>query len=205
MKITIIGHGNVGGTLARGWADAGHDITVGARHPDNRKAGKLSEYSDRITVTTISAAISSAEVILVAIPAPAVAELAKKLDNVQEKIIIDATNSVFEGPDGYATGAEALKAITGCPDVVKGFNTTGYENMADPVYHGKGIDMFAAGDSRRGKEIVRKLAEDLGFGHCYDFGGDDKFNLIEQLAICWINLAIMQGVGRDIAFKVLER
>jgi len=65
--------------------------------------------------------------------------------------------------------------------------------------------MFTAGDSQKAKDTVTKLAIDLGFESCYDFGGDDKFPLIEQFAMAWINLAIMQGEGRDIAFKVLRR
>lgn len=54
-------------------------------------------------------------------------------------------------------------------------------NGADiyPVHHGEGFDMFTAGDRRRGKETVGNLANNLGFAHCYDFGGDDKLRLIE--------------------------
>ncbi|MDX1639272.1 MAG: NAD(P)-binding domain-containing protein [Balneolaceae bacterium] len=205
MNIAIIGHGNVGGTLARGWSERGHSIFIGARNPQDDSVQKLAHHTGNMEVLPIAEAVSRAEVVLVAIPAPAVADLAKRLGKITNKIIIDATNSVVEGPDGYSTGAEALKAITGCPDVVKGFNTTGYENLADPVYGGEGIDMFTAGDSARGKRVVEQLAQELGFTACYDFGGDDKFELIEQFAKSWINLAIMQGLGRDIAFKVIIR
>lgn len=205
MKIGIIGHGNVGGTLAKGWAGAGHDLLIGARNTSDEKVEKLVTVSERIKVGTIKEAVSDSEVLLVAIPAPAVADLAKQIGSINDTVIIDATNSVFKGPDGFATGAEALKAITGCRHVVKGFNTTGYENMANPVYHGESLDMFTAGDSEEGKEMVRRLASDLGFGACYDFGGDDKFELIEQFAMAWINLAIMQGQGRNMAFKVIKR
>lgn len=205
MKIAIIGHGNVGGTLAKGWADVGHGIFIGTRQPKDDKVQKLVKASEGISAGTIEEAVTNSEVILVAVPAPAVADLAKQLGAISNKVIIDATNSVFEGPNGYATGAEAMKAITGCPHVVKGFNTTGYENMANPKYKGEGIDMFTAGDSKKGKEMVRKLSADLGFGACYDFGGDDKFELIEHFAMAWINLAIMQGEGRNMAFRVVKR
>jgi len=206
MKIAIIGHGNVGGTLAKGWANSGHKVMIGARNPGDQKAVEISRSSENIQLAGIAKAVEWAEVVLVAIPAPAVTELAESLPTeVQQKVIIDATNSVFEKPAGYKTGAEALKAITGCRDAVKGFNTTGYENMAYPEYHGKGIDMFTAGDSSRGKKVVEQLAQDLGFEHCYDFGGDDRFELIEQFAFSWINLAVMQGQGRNIAFKILKR
>lgn len=99
----------------------------------------------------------------------------------------------------------ALKALTGATDVAKAFNTTGFENMADPQYGSQAADLFVAGDSQRAKEIATQLAKDAGFGEVYDFGGDDKAPLIEQFALAWINLAIMQGYGRNIAFKVLTR
>ena len=77
--------------------------------------------------------------------------------------------------------------------------------MRDPSYDGVGIDMFMAGSSERGKQVARQLALEAGFAECYDFGGDDKVVLLEQFALAWINLAIMQGQGRQIAFKVLRR
>lgn len=205
MKIAVIGHGNVGGTLAKGWSKAGHKVIIGARDPGDQAVSELVSTNDQIQACDISSAVDKSNIILVAIPAPAVAELAKNLKNVNDKIIIDATNSVFEGPEGYKTGAEAIKKITGCNHVAKGFNTTGYENMENPGYGEHSLDMFTAGDSKKAKGIVNELAEDLGFEKTYDFGGDDKFELIEQFAMAWINLAIMQGEGRNIGFKILHR
>ena len=124
---------------------------------------------------------------------------------MQQKIIIDATNAVRVKPQPYATAFHAIKEITKAKHVVKCFNTTGFENMLNPVYNGAGIDMFAAGSSAKAKETASQLAKDAGFANCYNFGGDDKAELLEQFALCWINLAIMQGHGRDIAFKVLRR
>jgi hypothetical protein len=124
---------------------------------------------------------------------------------VKDKVIIDATNAVFAKPAPYQNGVEALLALTDSKHVVKCFNSTGFENMENPIYQGMGIDMFVAGDSVKGKEIACQLAKDLGFAECYDFGGNDKVNLLEQFALAWINLAIMQKQGRDMAFKILRR
>ncbi len=77
--------------------------------------------------------------------------------------------------------------------------------MADPFYHGIAADMFMAGSLARGKAVARQLALDLGFAECHDFGGDDKIPLLEQFAMAWINLAIVQQQGRGLAFKVLKR
>jgi len=52
---------------------------------------------------------------------------------------------------------------------------------------------------------AEQLANDIGFGKCYDFGGDDKVELLEKFALSWINIAIMQGHGRNLAFKLLKR
>ena len=77
--------------------------------------------------------------------------------------------------------------------------------MENPKYGDIAIDMFAAGSSVKAKEVAKKLSLDAGFAECYDFGGDDKVELLEQFALSWINLAIMQKLGRNIAFKVLKR
>jgi predicted dinucleotide-binding enzyme len=62
-----------------------------------------------------------------------------------------------------------------------------------------------AGDSDRAKKIATQLALDAGFATCIDFGMSDKVELLEDFALSWINLAIMQGHGRNMAFKVVRR
>lgn len=204
MKIAIIGSGNVGGALAQGWVKKGHEITFGVRNMDEFKGNRLSG-SNNIAAASIPDAVKSSEVIVIAAVPQAVQSIAGMMGDVSNKVIIDAMNSVRVKPEPYSNTTEALIQLTNCKDIVKCFNTTGAENMADPVYQGKGIDMFYAGDSDRAKKVAEQLAKDLGFENVYNFGGSDKFQLLEQFALSWINLAIMQGYGRGIAFKVLKR
>ena len=49
--------------------------------------------------------------------------------------------------------------------VVKAFNTTGWNNMADSAYPNGPISMFIAGDDADAKAVVSRLAEDLAA--CY--------------------------------------
>lgn len=205
MKIAIIGAGNVGSALAVGWAKAGHEIILGVRNLADHDVQALVASSKSLTAQSVSEAAKNAEVILVSVPVAAIADVAQTLRESKGKIIIDATNSVFQKPGPYAHGVEAFKALTTCEDVVKCFNSTGFENMANPQYSEVGIDMFVAGSSARGKAVAAQLAHDLGFAQCYDFGGDDKIALLEQFALAWINLAIMQKHGRNMAFKLLWR
>jgi predicted dinucleotide-binding enzyme len=133
-------------------------------------------------------------------------EVARSLGDTSGKIIIDAMNVVMgRGPAGFANTSDAILAHTATRDVVKCFNTTGFNNMADTIYGDTALDMFVAGDSVRGKEAAIELANDAGFAECYDVGGNDRFSLMEQFAFFWINLAMLRGQGREIGFKLLKR
>lgn len=205
MKIAVIGHGNVGGALAKRFAEAGHQVMIGARDLDDEKVISLDKLNG-ISASSISDAAKTAEVIVISVPAAAASEVASSLGDVSGKIIIDTMNTAFAKLEGgFTNTADAILANCNTTDVVKCFNTTGFENMLNPVYHGEGIDMFVAGSSEKGKAVASQLAKEIGFSAVYDFGGNDKFFLIEQFAFSWINLAIIQKEGRGMAFKVLKR
>jgi len=208
MTISIIGAGNVGGALARAWAKVGHQIYIGTRDINQPDIQTLTQQ-EGIRAHSYLEAISNAEVVLFATPAIVLPSLVPTLGSLHGKILIDATNAVRDKPAPYKSGYDALKALSGSIDIVKCFNFTGFENMANPILATKfgniPLDMFMAGASKRAKEVARSLALDAGFEACYDFGGDDKVELIEHFALVWINLAIMQKEGRGIGFKLLKR
>jgi predicted dinucleotide-binding enzyme len=204
MKIAIIGSGNVGGALAQKWVDAGHTVLIGAKFPLSEKNILLATKIGEDRFTTVGQAVKQCEVILIATPPTAIFEILEQMGDVSEKIIIDATNSIMKGPEPYKTVYHFLLDKTNA-EVVKCFNSTGYENMLNPIYEGKGIDMFMAGDSEKAKSVTKQLAFDCGFGSCIDFGKSDKVELLEKFALSWINLAIMQGHGRNIALVMNRR
>lgn len=205
MKIAIIGTGNVGGALATKWAKAGHQIFLGVQDLNDFKGKELLQ-NPNTTAHPVAEAVSKSDIILIATPAPAAVEVAQSLGDTTGKIIIDAMNIVMgRGPQGFKTTTEAILARTQTKDVVKCFNTTGFNNMVNPVYGNQAIDLFVAGDSEKGKAAAIQLAKDAGFGACYAIGGNDKFELMEQFAWFWINLAMFQGQGREIGFKLLKR
>ncbi len=204
MEIGIIGTGNVGGALASQWAKHGHQIRLGVRDQQNFKGRHLLEL-ENVSVHSIREVGELCEVILIATAPQFTTSILEELGELSNTIIIDAMNSVRTRPEGFNNSFEAIRSLRSNVEAVKCFNTTGFENMQDPLYGGVGIDMFMAGDSAKAKTVASQLAADAGFGECYDFGGDDKVELLEAFALSWINLAIMQGYGRDMAFKVLKR
>ena len=205
MKIAIIGTGNVGGALATQWSKRGHEIYLGVRDLGQFKGQALLNNPNTSAHSVIDA-VQQSEVILLSPPAMMAVEATQSLGNTEGKIIIDAMNIVMgRGPVGFNNTADAILAHTQTRDVVKCFNSTGFNNMQNPSYGDVAIDMFVAGDSTRGKAAAQQLARDAGFATCYDIGGNDKFQLLEQFAFFWINLAVFQGQGRKIGFKLLKR
>lgn len=211
MNIAIIGFGNVGSALGYNWFKAGHGVIFGVREtaPKSKENGSDDDW---YVITDIASAIARADVVLIATPPDAIDSMIPFFREASDKVIIDATNAFRTKPDGFATVYHALLALTDCRKLVKCFNSTGFENMADPSYylsdsieHGVKLDMFMAGDNESAKEICDVLAKDSGFEHCYDFGGGDKVELLEQFALSWINLAMMQKMGRNIGFKLIRR
>lgn len=203
MRIAIIGTGNVGGALAAAWAKAGHQILLGVRDTAHFKGEALLK-NPNTSVHTIEEAAAAADVILVATPPEHAEALARQFGPAAGKIIIDSTNAVRTRPENYPTAYHAFEALTQAK-VVKCFNSTGFENMQNPDYGTVRLDMFMAGGNAEAKAAATQLSKDAGFENCYDFGGSDRVQLLEQFALSWINLAIFQGQGRGIGFKVVRR
>ncbi|MBU42022.1 MAG: NADPH-dependent F420 reductase [Spirochaetaceae bacterium] len=202
MNIAIIGKGNVGTALAAGLIAAGHRVIFGVRNPDKPNGTPLqgAEYMGLLD------AMKEARIIILATPptaAPAVAGLFQGLAESSEKTLIDTTNSLFQKPEMYASAYQALEQITG-RSVVKCFNSTGAENMANPRYESGAIPMFFCGGSETDKALTRQLCEDLGFSESYDLGGPEAAPMLEQFAGLWIRLS-RQGMGRQFAFQLVRR
>lgn len=209
MKIAIIGTGNVGQALGTGWAQKGHAVIFGSRHPNEEKVRHILKVAGGNARAALpEAAAAEAEVVVLAVPGTAVLTTIPTLGDLSGKILVDATNPIAPGLQlavGHTTsGAEQAAALAPSVRVVKAFNTTGAENMANPIYHGEPITMFICGDEAAAKTVVTQLAQDLGFDVA-DVGGLDKARLLEPMALVWISLAMPQGMGRHIAFKLVRR
>jgi predicted dinucleotide-binding enzyme len=205
MNITIVGSGNVGQALARGWRKAGHTITFATREAGGAKAAELKRQG--FGVVPLQGAASTADVIVLAVPWSAVAASIAGLGPLAGKVLIDTTDplkSTRELAIGFNdSGGETVARLSGAR-VVKAFSTTGAANMADSRYSGGKLMMAIAGDDAAAKQIVMALAADLGFDPI-DTGPLTMCRYLEPLAMLWINLAYTQGLGPDIGFALLRR
>ena len=209
MKISILGAGSVGSTLGKGWANKGHEVFFGVRHPNDEKTQNLvEEIGSNARAGTNDEAIAFGDVVILALPWQVVSEVLTTSD-VSDKIIIDATNPLkpdFSGLEiGFDTsGAEKVAQWAKGAKVFKSFNQTGWENMANPSYNGKPSVMLVCGDDESAKKTVLQLVSDIGF-EAIDAGKLEAARLIEPFGMTWIHLAMKQGLGRDWALQIVRR
>lgn len=216
MKIAIIGAGNVGGALGKAWAKAGHMILFGVRDPAGGKTKPpLAEIGSGAVSLVIPDAVRQTEIVVLATPWNAVPEVIKVMGDLKGKIIIDCTNPLFLNAEGSlslslgssTSGAEEVARLAVGARVVKAFNTYGWENFADSSYPGYGDlkpIMFYCGDDDDAKEVVDRLARDLGFDPV-DTGGLGMARSLEPLALLWIRLAVRRGRNPNFTWAMLKR
>jgi NADPH-dependent F420 reductase len=206
MRIAIIGTGNVGSALGTRWTQRGHEVVFGSRDPSGAKAQKLSAATGA-GVAGIREAVADAAVVVLATPWDAAQESIVAAGDLTGKIVLDATNPLqnMQLALGHTTSAaEQVAAWADGATVVKAFNSTGAGNMLNPDYAGQKPTMFICGDDTGAKQIVSGLTEEIGF-EAVDAGPLISARYLEPLAGLWITLAYAQGLGPNIAFKLLRR
>jgi len=210
MRIGILGAGNVGGALGRGWANKGHDVFFGVPRPKDAKTQDLVRgIGPKARAGTVADAAGFAEVVVLATPWQATQDALRGAGNLAGKVVVDCTNplnSDFTGlAVGYTTsGAEQVAEWAKGARVFKAFNQTGFNIMANPVFDGRPAVLFVCGDDDASKPTVLKLATDIGF-EAIDAGRLVIARLLEPYAMLWIHLANAQGLGRNFAFGLLRR
>lgn len=209
MTIGIIGSGNVGGALGTRWAQKGHQVVFGSRDPQGKDMQELIAASgSNARAATLKEAAAS-DVLLLAMPWPAVKDVVAGLGNLTNKVLIDATNPLLPDLSGLALGTstsagEQVAGWAAGAKVVKAFNTIGNSIMANASFKGDKPVLFYCGDDAEAKKTVHQLAEDIGFDP-QDAGPITQARLLEPFALLWISLAFQQGWGREFAFKALRR
>jgi NADPH-dependent F420 reductase len=210
MKIAIIGAGNVGGTLGKGWAKAGHEIVFGVRDSaDPKLKDLLAATGDNAKAASVKDAAATSDVIVLTVPWTAAQDALKSAGDLRGKTLLDCTNPLKPDLSGLAlgftmSGGEQVAAWAPGSRVVKIFNTTGAGNVANPVYAEGASIMLYCGDDSAAKNVAAQLAAALGF-EAYDVGPLREARLLEPFALTWIHLAVFQKLGTNFAFRLVKR
>ncbi len=199
MQIAIIGAGDVGKTLGGKWAATGHSVHFGVRAPADAKFDALRQDFGAAAVQEVAAAIDAAEVVVLAVPGAAVADIAAEHGaRLAGKVLIDTTNNMR---GGALHNVDILTAAAPGARQVRAFSTLGWENFAAPTIDGVQVDLFYCGDPSA-RIAADQLIADVGLRPVY-IGGLDAAATVDGVARLWFALAFGQGRGRRIAFKLL--
>jgi predicted dinucleotide-binding enzyme len=209
MNIGILGAGNVGGTLGTRWAQGGHHVTFGVRNPAAPEmTALLAKAGKTARAAALNDAVAASDVILLATPWAPTQGILAGLPGLAGKILIDATNPLL--PDlslavGInSSGGELVAQWAPGARVVKAFNTVGSGIMENPAFGADRAVLLYCGDDAEAKKAVRPLIDELGLDS-EDAGPLRQARLLEPCALLWITMALVQGYGVNIAFKLLRR
>ena len=199
MRVAVIGSGNIGGTLGRGWAQAGHDVTFGVRDPQSPRLATLLEGAPTATSAPVVEAARGADAVLLAVPGSALDDVLTDLvPHAAETVVIDATNNMARGP---MNGIGPITAVLPSSDVFRAFNTLGWENFAAPTFAGVPADLFYCGPEGDADTLVASLIAAIGL-RPVRVGDLDHVDVVDSVTRLWFALARTRG--RHLAFKILQ-
>jgi 8-hydroxy-5-deazaflavin:NADPH oxidoreductase len=169
VKIGVLGRGRVGSALGSTWSERGHQVVVSRRE-------------------TVRETVDGADLVVLALPAAAIAECLTEAGPLDGKPLVDATNNLSGGPSGLEIAALASGAR-----YVKAFNTVFATFMHDTPPERPAALMYC-GDDPEAKAQTAQLIADLGF-EPVDIGDADATPALEAFARIVIGLAYREGRG----------
>jgi 8-hydroxy-5-deazaflavin:NADPH oxidoreductase len=170
LKIGIIGTGRIGGALARYWAEAGHEVFMSSRNPEELQ-DLADELGPRAQAGTPREAAAFGDVVLVSVPYAAVPQIGRDYAaELEGKIVLDTSNPV-ERRDG-AMAIEAQRKGAGLASaelmpgtrIVRAFNCIPAATLANEANRQpERIAIPLGGDDAEALEVAQRLVREAGF------------------------------------------
>ncbi|HEX9407748.1 MAG TPA: NADPH-dependent F420 reductase [Vicinamibacterales bacterium] len=172
MRIGLVGAGMIGSTLAKLWVEAGHEVRLASRHPEN--LGPLvASLGPRASAGTPEEAAAFGDVVMLTVPLGAIADLAGTLrpllsgkvvldtGNAYEKRDGDIAREATQHPRGSAGWAAAMFPESAW---VKAFNTVNFKVLEREAHRDRDrIGIPLASDDHHALETAALLVRDAGF------------------------------------------
>lgn len=211
-KIAILGSGQVGDALAKGFLDQGYAVMRGSREPS-----KLAEWKTKAggpsTIGTFADAAKWGEIVVLVVKGTAAESLIEQLSaELAGKTVIDATNPIADDskPDNgvirYFTNAneslmERLQKKAPAAKFVKAFNSVGNMFMVNPPFK-PAPTMFICGNDAGAKQETTEILTKFGW-ETADMGGVEVARPIEALCQLWCAPGLARNEWAH-AFKYLK-
>src|SRR5689334_22256097 len=110
MRIGILGAGNIGGALGTRWAALDHEIVFGVREAQSYTVQILMNHvGPNARTGTFQEAAAFGDVVVLAVPWLAVAEVLAQAGDLAGKVLVDCTNPLGSHTPGVGrSGAEEV-------------------------------------------------------------------------------------------------
>lgn len=166
--VAIIGTGDMGDSIGPKLAEKGYRVLYGSRDPARESVRALVRRSGpNASASNQLKAAQKGEIVVLAVPWPAMETVAQNLGNLDGKIVVDISTPTRQAEDGYleslveTSSAELIQQWNPGARVVKTVLAGSYV-IDDPLVLGGRTSTFIAADDRQAKEVVARLAYDLG-------------------------------------------
>jgi len=167
--VAVVGTGDMGDSLGPRFAELGYRVFYGSRRPESEAARALAKRTGKGTVVTSQRdAAQSADLVVLAVPWPAMRSVAQNLGSLDGKIVIDISMPTETAEDGYersvveTSSAEMIQGWNPGARVVKTFATVGSFVIDNPAVTGGPVTVPIAGDDRAAKEEVGRIVAAMG-------------------------------------------
>jgi predicted dinucleotide-binding enzyme len=171
MRIGLIGAGHIGGTLARLFVQAGHQVAVSNSRGPQTLVDLVQSLGDNAKATTPQEAAEFGDVVVVSVPLKAYGDV--PVEPLAGKVVIDTNNyyaqrdgQIAELDDDSTTSSELLAGHLKNARVVKAFNQLRADHLGERGHPAGAPGRLAipiAGDDPDAKKVVAHLIDEIGF------------------------------------------
>jgi 8-hydroxy-5-deazaflavin:NADPH oxidoreductase len=212
-KVGIIGSGDVGKTLAKGFLKHGYQVAIGSDHTE--KLAEFKRENPQIETATFEQAAQSGEIVVLCVKGTVAEEILEKVKrHLSGKTVIDTTNPIADAPPQngvlkFFTSLdeslmERLQKIAPDAQFVKALNSIGSGLMINPNFgDNTKPTMFICGNNEDAKKKVYEILEKFGF-EIEDIGKAESARAIEPLCILWCIPGFIRNEWTH-AFKLLKK
>lgn len=167
--IAIIGTGDMGDSLGPRFVELGYEVIFGSRNPEGEKARRVARQTGGgAQAKTQREAAQAGDIVILAVPWPAMETVAQNLGSLDGKIVIDVSFPHEQGKDGYyvpmleTSSPEMIQQWNPGARVMKAFALQASYVIDDPDVAGGPVTIPIAADDRDAKEQVARIIVEMG-------------------------------------------
>ena len=212
VNIGILGSGDVGKTLAKGFLKYDYQVMIGSDHVE--KLEEFKKENSKVETGTFEQSAQWADLVVLCVKGTVAEKIVEKTKtNLFGKIVVDTTNPIADAPPEngvlkFFTSLEEslmerLQKIAPDAQFVKALNSIGSGLMINPDF-GDGIKptMFICGNNEDAKKKVSEILQKFGF-EVEDVGKVESARAIEPLCILWCIPGFLKNEWAH-AFKLIN-